>query len=224
MNRFCVACLLVMTLFDLGARAAEVPSGKAAEVFTADHIAYIYVMQAAASPDVQAELRLTDDQFDVMAQIRADVAYAGRAGDAAEKRKGVEKAAKTIRRVLSAKQLERLGQIHLQTLGVHALLQPDVIASLKISDDQQKRLRAIDAEHSEKRRALQEDKSLSKEERLAKGRQLTKETMAAVSAVLAQGQREEFEKMCGPAFDFDRRVPPSPAYGGKQDYMNLKRQ
>jgi hypothetical protein len=220
MNRCCIVCLLAMTLAGLGARAGEVPSGKAAEIFTADHIAYIYVMQAAASPNVQAELRLTDDQFDVMAQIRANVAYTGRAGGAAGKRKGVEEATKTIRRVLSAKQLERLGQIHLQTLGVYALLLPDVIAPLKISDDQQKRLRTIDAEHSAKRQALQEDKNLSKEERLAKGRQLTKETMAAATAVLAEGQREEFEKMCGPAFDFSRRVPPSPAYGGKRDYMN----
>jgi hypothetical protein len=37
-----------------------------------------------------------------------------------------------------------------------------------------------------------------------------------------QGQREEFKKMLGPAFDFSRRVPPSPAHEGKADYLNPK--
>jgi len=214
-------CLIAMTLSNPGTGAAEVPAGQPSEPSVADRIAKTYVLPAAADPNVQAELKLTDDQFDTMAKIRASVARAAR--DSAEHRKAIEEATKTIRSVLSAKQLERLMQIHLQLLGVQALLVPDVIAALNISDDQQKQLRAIDAKHSEKRRGLSDDKSLSREESRAKGRQLLKETMAEATAVLTQGQREEFEKMRGPAFDFSRRVPPSPAYSGNADYLNPKR-
>lgn len=220
MNRYCVMCLVAMPLSNPGMRAAEVPAGQHSEAPVADRIAYLYMMQAAASPNVQEELKLTDDQFDTMARIRASLPRAAR--DSAEHRKAVEEATKTIRSVLSAKQSERLMQISLQVLGVQALLVPDVIAALKISDGQQKQLRAIDAKHSEKSRGLRDDKSLSGEESRAKGRQLLKETMAEATAVLTQGQREEFEKMRGPAFDFSHRVPPSPAYSGKANYLNPK--
>lgn len=220
MNRYAVLCLVAMTLSNPGMRAADVSVGQHSEPPIAEQMARIYVLQAAASPPVQAELELTDDQFDTMAKIRASLSHS--AGDAAEYHKAIEEATKTIQTVLSAKQLERLMQIHLQLFGVQALLKPDVIAVLKISDNQQKQLRAIDAKHSQKRRGLGDDKSLSQEESRAKGRELLKETMVEATAVLTQKQREEFEKMRGPAFDFYRRVPPSSAYEGKANYLNPK--
>jgi hypothetical protein len=220
MNRYAVIFLVAMTLSTPGMHAADVSVEQNSEPPITDQMALAFVLQAAASPPVQAELKLTDDQFDTMAKIRASLSHS--AGDAAEHHKAIEEATKTIRAVLSAKQLERLMQIHLQLFEVQALLRPDVIAVLKISDNQQKQLRAIDAKRSQKRQGLRDDKSLSQEESQAKGRQLLKETMAEATAVLTQEQQEELEKMRGPAFDFYRRLPPSPAYEGKADYLNPK--
>lgn len=219
MNQFHVMYLVALTLSRLATGAAE--TGQQSEPSVADRSANVYVLQAAASPSVQAELKLSDDQLDTMAKIRASLSHAG--GDAARHRKAVAEATKTIRSELSAKQLERLTQIHLQLLGVNALLVPDVIAALKISDSQQKQLRAIDAKFSEKRQGLRDDRNLSRDESRTRMGKLLKETMAEATGVLTPRQRDEFEKMRGPAFDFYRRVPPSPAYSGKADYLNPKR-
>ena len=173
----------------------------------------LYVMQAAGMSNVQEELKLSDDQLAKMAEIRRSLTAAK---DAAEHERAVSKAAKTIQGVLSPAQAERLMQIHLQSLMVKALLLPDVLSALKIDDEQRKKLQLIDSSHSEKRRALAENASLSPQERRAKTGQLWKDVMAEALAVLAPSQREKFEKMLGPEFDFSRRVFPPPGYPNRK--------
>lgn len=211
--------LVAVTLSIPSLHGADLPSGEHPKLSKADAIAFLYVSQAAASPNVQAELKLTDDQFDTMAQIRAKLAQRGR--DPAGRRKALEEATKAIQGALSAEQAQRLRQIHLQSLVINAFLVPDVIAALKLSDQQQEQLRAIGVEYAEKRESLRNDK-IPRDEGWARMRELNEKTMAEAKAVLTEPQRQQFEKMWGTPFDFSRRVEPSPAYNGKADYLNAK--
>ena len=179
---------------------------------------YIYVMQAAAMPGVQKELDLTDDQLEEMAEIRWNFSSAARDRDDAKLRALVAESVKTIDRVLSAAQRNRLKQIHRQTLHTGALLMPDVIAALKLSGEQQKKLQDIDAKRLDVLLPLNKKTDMPETERREKHRQLLKESMDAAMAVLTPSQREEFPKLLGDKFDFHKagQVPPAKTYGRRK--------
>ena len=56
--------------------------------------------------------------------------------------------------VLDKKQAKRLGEIHLQQQGIQALTSPEIIATLKLSDEQVQKIKDIIAGGDEERRAL----------------------------------------------------------------------
>ena len=174
-------------------------------------ILYLYIMQAAAMPNVQEELKLTDDQLATMTEIRRTLRQKGRVADAQEK--ALIAAKEKIKSVLSAEQATRLRQIHLQSLLLDAFLTPDVIETLKLTQEQQSELAELNTKFWDDRRARAV--KTPPEELLSTGRQHNKEAMAAALAVLAPSQREKFEELRGPEFDFSRRVPPAPGYEGR---------
>ncbi len=173
-------------------------------------IRFLLVMQVMGMPNVQEELKLTEDQLAIMAELRRSLQQRGRGAEARDK--ALAAAEEKIKSVLSPEQAVRRRQIQLQALVVHALLLPDVIETLELTQPQQNQLREIETKFREDRRVLAGTPS---EERLSNGRQLVKETMATALAVLKPSQREKFEKLRGPEFDFSRRVPPAPGYEGR---------
>lgn len=173
-------------------------------------ILYLYVMQAAAMPNVQDELKLTDGQLATMAEIKRTLRQMGRDTEAREK--ALTAAKEKINSDLSAEQRTRLHQIHLQSLLLRAFLTPDVIETLKLTQEQQSELQVLDTNFRKDRRARAADTPA--EDRLSAGRRRSREAMATALAILTPSQREKFEELRGPEFDFSRRVPPTPGYDG----------
>ena len=122
-----------------------------------------------------------------------------------------EKAQKEIAEILKPEQLQRLKQIEIQVLGAAALMTPEVVKALNITDDQQAKLKTIHYEAVGKRQELMGSlQGLSREEMMAKRaesreklRQIEKETLEKALAALTPEQREKFEKLKGKKLEVD---------------------
>ena len=104
-------------------------------------------------------------------------------------------------KILLPKQLERLKQILLQAQGSMALSDPDIIAALKITSDQQDQMKKIREDAMEKSR--DELSGLSGAERRTKMQEIMKEIDKKVLEVLTSDQAAQLEKMKGAKVDFD---------------------
>jgi hypothetical protein len=172
--------------------------------------------QWLANPQIQEELKLTDDQWDKIKQAREEISQKMRdvygSKDINEKdpqkrkqayreriRDLSDKAEAKSRAILSEKQAERLKQIIRQwQLGsgsqgiVGVLLDKDVGATLHLTNEQREQLRQKQAEvHQEKTRKLQEFY-----------RQLQAEARSRLFALLTADQRANLDVLLGPKFEF----------------------
>ena len=145
------------------------------------------------SPQVQTELKLTDDQ---KAKVSA---LAGERGNAKETDKKVAE-------ILQPEQLARLKQIHLQVAGVQGLNSPEVVKALTLTKDQRTKIKALQENVRAKMRSMQ---GMSGEERMTKMTEIRKENMAKALEILTPAQREQFEKLQGAKFELDF-PPPGP--------------
>jgi delta 1-pyrroline-5-carboxylate dehydrogenase len=107
---------------------------------------------------------------------------------------------KKLGEILLPKQLERLKEIQLQAEGAMALLTPDVSKALKITEDQQVKMREA---QSSMRDAMSGLRDLSREERQTKMTALRKEISDKMLAVLTPDQVAQYEKMKGAKVDID---------------------
>jgi glutamine amidotransferase-like uncharacterized protein/Spy/CpxP family protein refolding chaperone len=205
-----LVCILSVVAGDALARQSdEKPS-------MSDDALRLYVMQACAMPNVQKELKLTDDQLDAMAGVRDRIRDAGAISGEGEKvHQAFVEALKTIKATLSAEQQKRLGQLHLQGLGIAALQLPRVVAVLQITGQQLRKLEEITSKLSKALRELDKDIDMPLSELRAKRKPLSAEARSASFAVLTPSQREKFEELKGPSFDFSVRVPPAKGYAGR---------
>jgi hypothetical protein len=116
-----------------------------------------------------------------------------------------EKLSARIKDILQPQQMERLKEIHLQVQGARALLNPEIIKALNLSETQQKEIRSL-AEEGQK--TVQElmggGQDLSPEERQAKAAENQEKIKKAVKdfqekamLVLTPVQREQLKKMSG---------------------------
>lgn len=172
--------------------------------------------QWLANPQVQEELKLTDDQWDRIKQAQDEMSkktrelYRSRDVNEKDPRKREQayreriqalsdEAEDKARAILSQEQAERLKQIIRQmqmgwgSQGIAGvLLDKDVGAKLRLTDTQREQLRRKQAEvHQENNRRVQ-----------AFHRQLRAETREKLFVLLTADQREKLEALLGPQFEF----------------------
>ncbi|HTM56289.1 MAG TPA: hypothetical protein VL175_19825 [Pirellulales bacterium] len=117
-----------------------------------------------------------------------------------------------IDQMLDKKQVNRLKELSLQNRGAQALEDDEVIAALKITDDQKKKLADIREEGAKKlEETMQSLRSSGGDqgEIRQKIMGMRKELGDKALTVLTSDQRAQFDKMKGPKFDF----PPNRGFG-----------
>ncbi len=115
-----------------------------------------------------------------------------------------------VKEVLLPHQTERLDQLALQQRGVRALADAEVAGKLQLTEDQKKKLQAIQDEESERRRAAFENRgeggrpNFNFEEMRAQAEKVEQDMLA----VLNDQQKKSFDEMKGKPFTF-----PQPQFG-----------
>lgn len=118
--------------------------------------------------------------------------------------KGAETQAK-VSEILDKSQIERLNELSLQARGAGALEDKEVVAALKLTDEQKKKLADIREEGNVAiQKAFEDARSGggNRGEIRAKMEKMRKELGEKGMAVLSPEQRQQFEKMKGEKFDF----------------------
>lgn len=176
-------------------------------------------MLLSAEP-VQKELKLTEDQTKKIKEI-ADAAprpdFAGlqnatpeerakRGAEFAEKARETQKKAEEV---LTADQKKRFKEI---TVQVRGLSDPEVVADLKLTDEQKSKIRSIGEDTQTKTRELFQGGA--NEGAREKMTQLRKESEEKTLAVLTADQKSQFEKMKGEKVGFDVAPLRGPGFGG----------
>src|SRR5262249_37630555 len=108
-----------------------------------------------------------------------------------------EESQKAIAGVLDEKQMKRFKQIGWQASGANALNDPDVQKTLKLSDEQKKKLQDIIADSTRKmREAFQGGGGREKIQ------EIRKETQDKANGVLTDEQKKSWKEMQGAPFEF----------------------
>jgi peroxiredoxin len=116
-----------------------------------------------------------------------------------------------LRKVFNEAQRKRLQGLNLQAQGYDSLLRPDVVAKLKLTEEQRQQLASIAEELRAKAQEWQkDDANVTAEQTQAATGQLQKERQQRVLKILDPQQTEHYSSMLGEPFDFSK-VKPSPA-------------
>lgn len=180
-----------------------------------------------AMPEVQKELGISDDQKkqietagnamrDTMrssfGQFNRDefekLSEEERQKRFSEMRKKMEDLGKQVEektnKILTAKQIERLNQLRLQREGISAFGRPEVVKQLKLTDEQQEKIKKI-AEGSRPQGRPTFDRNQTDEERraaFAKMREQRQKALKDTLAVLDEDQLMTWGEMWGKDFKF----------------------
>jgi DNA-binding transcriptional MerR regulator len=113
-------------------------------------------------------------------------------------------AVKTLGKILTSQQIERLKQIKLQVAGAAGLSIAEVASALALTDQQREKLNALETEYRDKTHAAVQGakKKNYKQVRSIMADMRAKHLEAAVQ-VLTPRQRQKFDKMRGPKIDMD---------------------
>jgi Spy/CpxP family protein refolding chaperone len=169
------------------------------------------------NPGVQKELKLSDDQVgklkDALGKVRDnhkdDFAKIREMSneDRQKLMKTVgEESHKAIAGVLDAKQMKRFKQIQWQVGGANALGDPEVQKSLKLSDEQKKKLKTIFTDSDKKMRELFQGGGGGEGAR-EKFQEIRKDTQEKANGVLNEEQKKNWKEMKGQPFEFQRQRP-----------------
>lgn len=174
-----------------------------------DQVAELKKLQEGA----RGEFRRPDGNFQNLSEEERRKRFAEMQAEA--ERRNKEMRAK-VEEILLPHQLDRLKQLSIQRRGVSALRDPEVAASLKLSDEQKKQLDTIAEETRTKmqtafqggggaanfRDLSEEERRKRFEEMREKGAAMAKESETQTLAVLTDAQKKEFEAMKGEPFTF----------------------
>jgi Spy/CpxP family protein refolding chaperone len=169
----------------------------------------------AVAPDVQSELKMTDEQKtkvqDISDQLREDRRdlFGGSFGNPSETFAEMERlnreASEKVDGVLDDAQQKRLRGIAIQVNGPAALNDETIVKDLNLSDEQKTKLEEVRDENNQAMRdAFSNAGDLSREERRDKMRELGDAANEKLLAVLNADQQAKFEEMKGDPFEFDR--------------------
>jgi len=168
-------------------------------------------------PEVQAELKLTEEQktkvSEMLAQQRGGRGGGGQFRDLsreerqklmAERRAEQQKA---IAAILNADQMKRYRQLELQRQGPSALGESAVQEELKLTADQKSKVEAILTEQREAMRDLRQGADGDREAMRARTAELRKKTAEKLEAVLTEEQKTQWKAMLGAPFTFPNAPP-----------------
>lgn len=176
-----------------------------------------------AAPEVQQDLKLSDQQKQDVAKVREDQQEARRSlrdiedreERTAKARELNEQAVAAINKVLNEEQQKRFAQIQLQQDArgelTRVLLRDEIASKLKLTDEQSGKLRTIQRETAEATRDLRQGlRDASQEQRreaFTKIRELTTEANQKALGALTGDQKEQWSGMLGKPLEiqFQRR-------------------
>jgi hypothetical protein len=161
--------------------------------------------QLATLPEVQTDLKMTDEQKTRVAEINDQLGEDRRAlwgtsfGRYSEIRGDLEKlnteASANLDKVLDESQRKRLQEISIQQNGARSLHEDDVIAALNLSDEQQAKLKTAGEENSKAiEKAFSEGGRENWRERAG---ELAEQSDKRLLGVLTDEQKTKFEAMKG---------------------------
>jgi len=176
--------------------------------------------QLATLDEVQADLKLTDEQKTQIAEINDKLREDRRGlfgsgfGQFNQIRADMDKlnseASAEVDAKLDDTQKQRLQEIAIQVNGAAALNDPSVVGQLNLSDEQKKKLEDVRAENSKAvEDAMSDFGDLSREERRDKFRTLAETSDSNLLGVLTDEQKKKFDEMKGTEIDVDL----SPLFG-----------
>lgn len=183
------------------------------------------LMEILRREDTQAELKLTDDQKsqldglmtgmrddpavqEIFGRMRTAQSDADRSAVFNDLRKHMEG---RIQSVLSRDQYTRAQQLSVQRAGARALASDEAAQELKLSEEQQTRIREASEKYDADRRALREDQSLNDQQREARTEELRAARDQAIESVLNDQQRQAWTAKKGAEFTFS----PDAGFGGR---------
>jgi hypothetical protein len=177
---------------------------------------------------VQEELKMTPDQVTKATELRTKSfeqfgTLRDLQGDerTAAMRKMNEENSKAVAAILKPEQTKRLKQIELQQAGTVAFANPEVVAGLKLSDDQKEKIKTISEDSAKDMREIFSgargafgDQAAMQEmqKKIAAAR---KEAVGKISSVLNADQKKAWAEMLGKEFDYK----PEP-FGGRRGRGN----
>ena len=119
-----------------------------------------------------------------------------------------EELKKSLAQIVSPAQLTRFNQIVLQTANIQAFSDPDVVAKLKITDDQKSKIQDIAMGAMERRRELFQGFQDDREGTMKKMADLNKELMGKCAALLTADQKALWKDMVGEPYEVKFEPPP----------------
>ncbi len=169
------------------------------------------------NPAVQKELKLSDEQIGKAKSFAEEFRTAGQelmsqlegleGEDRYKKQQELNKShnasgMKDVEAMLKPEQTKRFKQVVFQARGVDNLSDPEIAKSLKVTDEQAEKVKAlIDDQRSQYREAMQE----SNGDRQAAGEKflvIRKETNAKAMALMSTDQKMMYKEMAGEPFEF----------------------
>jgi hypothetical protein len=105
-----------------------------------------------------------------------------------------------LKELLSPDQLKRLRQIQIQAAGIDALLEPEMVADLQLSEEQKTSLTALRDEYSRRTQGLFRGDG-DQGDRSARTREIEEERDRKAGEVLTSLQREKLIELQGEPFD-----------------------
>ena len=185
-------------------------------------------------PDVQEELKISDEQKGKLDEQRASIRQrmqslfqggGGFGGDEASRRTMMTKmqdvfegAAKDALSVLSDDQRKRLKELTIQSAGSRAVLQADVSKELGVTEAQKARIDELQRYQEEATSGLFEQRQngeIDTEQMQTSMAGNTKKMDAEIAKVLTPAQRDKLKAMGGAAFEFKDPKPGTPGSWGR---------
>ncbi len=171
-----------------------------------------------ASPDVQKELKLSEDQLSklrdalnkMMEKHRDDFAKFQQLSPEEQQKKMMainEEHNKAVAGVLDAKQWKRYKQIQWQLDPIGSLQDPDLQKELKLNDEQKKKIDGLFNDANKKVQEMMKNRETSREKYQTVVKDLEKKT----NDVLTEEQQKNLKELKGPAFQLSQPAqrPPS---------------
>jgi Spy/CpxP family protein refolding chaperone len=161
-------------------------------------------MMMLRHPAVQEELKLSEEQRnklkEVMMKMRDRTIELIENGERNKVQEVMKGGQKDLEKVLTAKQNKRLKEVILQVHGVWAMITPETAKELRLTEEQTKKLRAIQTESVKAMDKLSEGKAETRKELQKQLGELHTATTEKAVAVLTEKQRGQWKEMQGEPF------------------------
>jgi len=173
-----------------------------------------------SNKSVQKELKVTDEQAEKLNTFAREMLdkqreefQASRDLSQEERRERARNRAielvKGMGQILKPEQVKRFEQLQLQQSGAGAFSSPRVQEELKLTDDQQSKLREINEESGRAMRDAFQDSQSDREGAMKKFAELRKQATEKAVGVLTDEQKKTWKEMTGEPFEvvFEPRQP-----------------